>query len=83
MLNKLKQIKQSPLVMLSLQGICLGSIVLCSSCAAKHLPFPEPLLGVDMTTVLAGQPVPFNGILVSPSYFENYMQWKCKEQSRC
>lgn len=63
--------------------IYLGLIVLCSSCVAKHAPFPEPIIGVDLENVSVGQTVSFNGILVSPLYFQNYMQWKCKEEGKC
>lgn len=55
--------------------IFLVSIVLFSSCAAKHLP-PAPIVGVDIAEVSEGQTVPFNGTLFSPAYLNDYLQWK-------
>ncbi len=66
-----------------LPAICLVSTLLSSGCAAKHAPFPEPLVGVDMANVSKGDASPFSGVLLSPAYFQNYLQWKCKEEGKC
>lgn len=64
-------------------ALMLLLIVFVTSCAAKKEPFPEPLIGIDLENVSKGDKVPFDGILMSPSYFQNYMQWKCKEEGKC
>ena len=58
-----------------LQVIFLGSIVLFSSCAAKHLS-PAPVIGVDIIQLKKGDAAPFNGIEFSPAYLDDYLQWK-------
>lgn len=53
------------------------------SCAAKHMPMPIPVVGIDVANVSSGQIVPFNGILMSPMYLNKYLQWKCTDQGKC
>lgn len=65
------------------QVILLALTVWCSSCAAKHLAMPMPVIGVDIVNDNVGQTVPFNGILFSPYYLNEYMQWKCSDEGIC
>lgn len=60
------------------QVMCLGLIVLFSSCAAKHLPLPAPVIGVDIANMNKGDIAQFNGIEFSPFYLNEYLQWKSK-----
>lgn len=59
-------------------AIYLVLIVWFSSCAAKHLPMPEPVVGVDIVQLTNGQTAPFNGTEFSPMYLNEYLQWKSK-----
>lgn len=52
-------------------------MLLLGACAAKHLP-PAPVAGIDIAQVSTGQTVPFNGILMSPYYLNEYLQWKAQ-----
>ena len=54
--------------------MCLGSMLLFSSCA--HKPAPAPVIGVDIMSVKAGDKVLFDGTLFSPFYLNEYLQWK-------
>lgn len=58
------------------QEIFLALTVLFSSCAAKHLPMPEPVAGVDIIELTNGQTAPFSGTEFSPYYLNEYLQWK-------
>lgn len=53
------------------------------ACATKHLPVPDPIVGVDIAEVTAGQQVPFNGTIFSPRYLNEYLQWDCKDEGKC
>lgn len=59
-----------------LQVIYLGSIVLFSSCAAKAILMPEPVVGIDIIQLTNGEVAPFNGTEFSPAYLNEYLQWK-------
>lgn len=72
--------------------IYLALIVLCSSCAAKHLPLPEPVYGVDIQKVtrsfggfisLNNDANSYDGIFFSNEYLNDYLQWKCADQGKC
>lgn len=63
--------------------MCLALTVLFSSCASKHLPMPDPVVGVDIAEVVEGQPAPFNGTVFSPTYLNEYLQWDCKDEGKC
>lgn len=69
--------------MLSHLAILVLLIPLSWGCAAKHIPLPMPVAGIDIAIVKSGQTVPFNGTLFSPSYLNNYLQWKCTDQGKC
>jgi hypothetical protein len=38
-----------------------------------------PVVNVDIVNVTAGDTVPFTGILFSPAYLENYLEWKAEK----
>jgi hypothetical protein len=52
----------------------VASMLLLIGCASKHPP--APVVGVDILSVQAGSHAPFSGMLFSPFYLENYLQWK-------
>jgi uncharacterized lipoprotein YmbA len=55
-------------------GMLLGSMLLLTGCASKHMPVP--VYGVDIVQVQKGTEAPFTGTLFSPFYLDNYLQWK-------
>lgn len=57
-------------------GTLLVLMPLFSSCAVKHLPPPAPIINIDIAALNKGDESPFNGIIFSPSYLEEYLQWK-------
>ncbi len=59
-----------------LRVIFLGSIVLLTACAVKHIQAPAPIIGVDIIELHKGDIVQFNGIEFSPFYLNQYLQWK-------
>lgn len=71
------------LAMLWLVGTFLTSTVLLTSCAAKHLPMPEPVYGVDIIKLATNEAAPFNGVEMSPFYLNSYLQWKCTDEGKC
>lgn len=72
---------QSPVKMYQLLMLLL--IVFVSSCAAKHILMPMPVVGIDIVEVNKGDTVPFNGTLFSPEYLTSYLQWKCTNDGKC
>jgi len=59
-----------------LQAVTLGAFMLSlTACAVKHNP-PVPVVNVDIMSIEAGGVAPFKGMLFSPAYLENYLQWK-------
>lgn len=66
-----------------LQAIFLISMMWLASCAAKHLPMPEPVYGVDIVNLTVNQEAPFNGVEMSPFYLNSYLQWKCEDEGTC
>lgn len=75
-----------------LQVMFLGLIVLLTACAAKHLPVPAPVYGVDIDKVnrSGNSYVPVNessnsydGMFFSNEYLNDYLQYKCADQGKC
>lgn len=64
-------------------GIFLGSTVLFSSCAVKHLVMSEPVYGIDIVNLTTNQVAPFSGVEMSPFYLNSYLQWKCTDEGKC
>lgn len=54
----------------------LGLMLLYNGCASKHIPMPEPVIGVDIVQLNKGDIVQFNGTEFSPFYLNEYLQWK-------
>lgn len=79
--------------MRSLQVMSLGLIVLLTSCASKHIPFPDAVYGVDIQKVIKnanGDFIPVNleetnydGMYFSKDYLNDYLQYKCTDEDRC
>lgn len=80
MLKRQVQTKQKKLVTLLAVGMYLGSIVLFSSCASKHISkAPAPVIGVDIVELHKDDIVQFNGTEFSPFYLNEYLQWKANQ----
>lgn len=54
----------------------LVSMPLLCGCGNKHLPKPMPVYGIDIQDVKKGEATPFDGIVFSPFYLNEYLQWK-------
>lgn len=64
-----------------LQVATLGAYIgLSTLFGCAHRPKPVPLVNVDIMNVTAGEVVPFTGILFSPDYLENYLEWKADQK---
>jgi len=45
----------------------------------SHRPKPVPIKGMDVVTIEQNELAPFSGILFSPGYLENYLEWKADQ----
>lgn len=61
--------------------------MLLTACAANKistLPLPPaPVIGIDIVSLVNGQPAPFNGVEMSPFYLNEYLQYNCQKQGGC
>lgn len=73
--------------------VILAALTLSSNgCAAKHIT-PEPLYGKDVQKVISDNnggfkavdlgATNYDGMYFSNFYLNEYLQWKCKNESKC